>query len=160
MHGTAEAFKKTIMDELLVEVDLNVLEKGLMEKYLEAPEDKAVEITNCLNQAKDRLAKNDDNRRAIKCLGRVIPLFDKHEFWSTQPVMRCYEPIGKINEPVEHKTLSDVQQEGIALPQQYQWCEIDMEDKAVAMELYDLLTNHYVEDDGGNFRFDYSMEFL
>ena len=35
-----------------------------------------------------------------------------------------------------------------------------MEDKEVAMELYDLLTNHYVEDDGGNFRFDYSMEFL
>jgi glycylpeptide N-tetradecanoyltransferase len=26
--------------------------------------------------------------------------------------------------------------------------------------LYELLTNHYVEDDGGNFRFDYSIEFL
>lgn len=28
------------------------------------------------------------------------------------------------------------------------------------MELYNLLSSHYVEDDGGNFRFDYSVEFL
>jgi glycylpeptide N-tetradecanoyltransferase len=35
-----------------------------------------------------------------------------------------------------------------------------MKDPAQAKELYDLLTNHYVEDDGGNFRFDYSVEFL
>lgn len=95
---------------------MNLLEKGLMEKYLESPEEKSVEITNCLNQVKERLQKTDTEKRAIKCLGRVIPLFDKHEFWSTQPVMRCYEPIGHINEPVEHKALSDVQQEGIALP--------------------------------------------
>ena len=55
MHGSAEQFKKTVMEEMLEEVPLNPLEKGLMEKYLEAPEDKAVEITNCLNQAKERL---------------------------------------------------------------------------------------------------------
>ena len=35
-----------------------------------------------------------------------------------------------------------------------------MKDPNQAKELYDLLTNHYVEDDGGNFRFDYSVEFL
>lgn len=35
-----------------------------------------------------------------------------------------------------------------------------MAKKDDAQELYELLTNHYVEDDGGNFRFDYSVEFL
>lgn len=35
-----------------------------------------------------------------------------------------------------------------------------MEDPSSAEEVYELLTNHYVEDDGGNFRFDYSKDFL
>lgn len=35
-----------------------------------------------------------------------------------------------------------------------------MNDPVQAQELYELLSNHYVEDDGGNFRFDYSVEFL
>jgi hypothetical protein len=35
-----------------------------------------------------------------------------------------------------------------------------MNDPNEAKELYELLSNHYVEDDGGNFRFDYSIEFL
>ena len=35
-----------------------------------------------------------------------------------------------------------------------------MQNPSEALELYDLLTNHYVEDEGANFRFDYSVEFL
>ena len=42
----------------------------------------------------------------------------------------------------------------------YHWCNVDMQKEEELSELYDLLTNHYVEDDGGNFRFDYSKEFL
>jgi glycylpeptide N-tetradecanoyltransferase len=38
----------------------------------------------------------------------VIPLFDHHEFWSTQPVMRVYNPIEKMNTPVEKKTVAEV----------------------------------------------------
>lgn len=90
----------------------------------------------------------------------MLPLFEKHEFWSTQPVMQCYEPIHKVNEPIEHKTLAEVAREPYSLPQEYNWCELDLTNKAEVDELYELLTEHYVEDDGGNFRFDYSREFL
>ena len=37
---------------------------------------------------------------------------------------------------------------------------MDIKNPEQAQELYELLSNHYVEDDGGNFRFDYSVEFL
>lgn len=74
--------------------------------------------------------------------------------------MRVYDPIGEINKPVEVKHLSEVSKEPLELPNEYQWCTVDMTNQDSAKELYDLLTNHYVEDDGGNFRFDYSMEFL
>ena len=37
---------------------------------------------------------------------------------------------------------------------------MDLNDEAVAQEVYDLLTFHYVEDTEGKFRFDYSIDFL
>ena len=96
----------------------------------------------------------------MKCLNRVIPLFEKHDFWSTQPTMKVFEPIGTTCGPIEQKHVNDIGKEGLALPDGYTWCSVDMTQKETALELYDLLTNHYVEDDGGSFRFDYSVEFL
>jgi glycylpeptide N-tetradecanoyltransferase len=157
MHGTEQNFRDTVVNKMLDEVPLNKLEKSLVEKYLENPQACAEQVTETLKKAKNRLV---DDKRACKQLGRVIPLFDKHDFWSTQPVMRVYEPIGEVNKPVEEKHLSEVQKEPLELPNEYQWCTVDMTNKESATELYDLLTNHYVEDDGGNFRFDYSMDFL
>lgn len=87
-------------------------------------------------------------------------MFEKHEFWSTQPVMRINDLMGQFNEQIDTRTLADIDKTPLALPEPYEWCEVDMKDPVQAKELYDLLTNHYVEDDGGNFRFDYSMEFL
>lgn len=157
MHGTQESLRDTVLNDLLKEVPLNKLEQELVKKHLENPQECATQVTDTLKRARTRL---QDDRRAIKHLNRVIPLFDKHEFWDTQPVMRCYNPIGEINKPIENKTLDDVSKEGLDLPNEYQWCTVDMEKAEAVEELYDLLTNHYVEDDGGNFRFDYSREFL
>ena len=74
--------------------------------------------------------------------------------------MRVYEPIGQFNEQIDNRTLADISETPLPLPESYEWCVVDMKDPNQAKELYDLLTNHYVEDDGGNFRFDYSVEFL
>lgn len=46
------------------------------------------------------------------------------------------------------------------MPKEYSWVELDMFNEKDVEEVYDLLTKHYVEDDGGNFRFNYSREFL
>lgn len=121
------------------------------------PQDCAMKVTDLLTKAKNRL---HENRRAVRQLSKVIPLFDKHEFWSTQPVMRVNEPIGQFNEQIDNRVLSDISKTPLPLPESYEWCVVDMKDPNQAKELYDLLTNHYVEDDGGNFRFDYSVEFL
>ena len=101
-----------------------------------------------------------DNRRAQKILDRVLPLFEYHEFWSHEPVMRIYEPVDKMHHPIEQKKVSEISKEPYALPEGFNWCVVDMTNEAEALELYNLLSNHYVEDDGGNFRFDYSIDFL
>jgi len=53
-----------------------------------------------------------------------------------------------------------VQAEEIALPENFEWCTVDLGNDEQATEVYNLLTNHYVEDTEGKFRFDYSIDFL
>jgi len=48
----------------------------------------------------------------------------------------------------------------LGLPEGYEWSIVDLSSQKESQELYNLLTGHYVEDDGGSFRFDYSIEFL
>jgi glycylpeptide N-tetradecanoyltransferase len=42
----------------------------------------------------------------------------------------------------------------------FEWVTMDLEDEAQLDEVYDLLTNHYVEDKDATFRFRYSPSFL
>ena len=43
-------------------------------------------------------------------VGKLIPLFDKHDFWFTQPVPKYFEQVkmSEYDQPVEVKTLDDV----------------------------------------------------
>ena len=50
--------------------------------------------------------------------------------------------------------------ESLPLPDGYNWCIVSLEDDSQALEVYNLLTKHYVEDSEGKFRFDYSIAFL
>ncbi len=62
--------------------------------------------------------------------------------------------------PIESRVLADVRPTPLKLPPAFQWSECDMRNPTVASEVYDLLTENYVEDDDCMFRFDYSREFL
>jgi glycylpeptide N-tetradecanoyltransferase len=90
--------------------------------------------------------------------------------------------------PLEEKKLTDVQKEPYTMMTGYKWDTIDMTDakqvtraRLVTLcyvarpdiahltsrsapyqveEVYQLLSNHYVEDDDAQFRFDYSRDFL
>jgi hypothetical protein len=63
---------------------------------------------------------------------------------------------GPVDEP---KTVDQVRQEPYTLPAPYMWVSVDVTDPKELDEVYDLLYNHYVEDDDNMFRFDYSRKY-
>lgn len=87
----------------------------------------------------------------------------RHRFWETQPVGQFRDlgdtslPEGPIEAPTP---LSDVRRDPYNLPAQYEWTTCDIDDDHTCTEVYNLLTQNYVEDDENMFRFNYSMEFL
>ena len=84
-----------------------------------------------------------------------------HKFWNEQPVPSMDEKFDEeVNEAMENKTLDDVRKQPLLLPPQFEWVELDLTDDKEVDELYNLLANHYVEDDDNRFRFNYSKEFL
>ena len=151
-----------VVKELFEKSDLNLLESGLLDKYLSSDWQKMP--ANLAGLAKNILNKREGelSRRAKKDLEKAIALFDKHEFWSHQPVQTVYDLVEKedFNKPVEQKDVSEIREEPLNLPGGFVWSEIDMKDEDQVLELYHLLKNHYVEDSHGEFRFDYSTDFL
>ena len=83
MNGSVQGLRDILFKDWLEEVPLNKLEIMLLEKYLENPQEHSDEIANTLIKARERLRADDNGRRGVKCLERVIPLFEKHDFWST-----------------------------------------------------------------------------
>lgn len=82
------------------------------------------------------------------------------KFWKTQPVPAIDEDVERHGPIDDAKTVADVRQEPYALPGGFEWSTIDTTDADQLSEVYNLLTNNYVEDDDSMFRFDYSREFL
>ena len=97
--------------------------------------------------------------------GKRTSRMPSHEFWETQPVRQFGEDTSRGAElregPIDPpKLASETSESGGALPPGYEWCSCDMTDSRTQEEVYELLTNNYVEDDDAMFRFQYSQEFL
>lgn len=97
--------------------------------------------------------------------GKRTSRMPSHEFWETQPVRQFGEDTSRGAElregPIDPpKLASETNESGGALPPGYEWCSCDMTDSKTQEEVYELLTNNYVEDDDAMFRFQYSQEFL
>ena len=106
---------------------------------------------------------NKDNFRAMRQLDNLAPLYDAHDFWDSQPVPKAYETIddSMVDKAIDvEKTVQEVKAQPYNLPGGFVWANIDFSDKAQVQEVYELLTQNYVEDDDNMFRFDYSIEFL
>nr|KAF6431950.1 N-myristoyltransferase 2 [Rousettus aegyptiacus] len=112
------------------------------------------------------MQKLQDIQRAVELLSacqgpaRNIDEAAKHryQFWDTQPVPKLNEVVmshGAIEADKDH-----VRQEPYSLPQGFAWDTLDLGSAEVLRELYTLLNENYVEDDGNMFRFDYSPKFL
>jgi glycylpeptide N-tetradecanoyltransferase len=66
-----------------------------------------------------------------------------------------------IDKPIDvEKTVAEVKDQAFNLPAGFVWSDVDISDNAQAHEVYELLTQNYVEDDDNMFRFDYSVPFL
>lgn len=70
---------------LLSQIQLNPLEQGLIDRYLKDPDTVEKNMTNLLKKILD---KNSGDKYKSKLINKVIPLFEKHIFWDTQPVAR------------------------------------------------------------------------
>jgi len=118
--------------------------KPCVDDVIETPESKMESLQNLL--------KSMD-------LGEVLPSQPQKKewkFWDTQPVPKMGEKIVEVGKIEADKKV--VRQEPYSLPGMFEWSVLDLNNELQLEELYQLLTNHYVEDD--DFRFDYSAEFL
>lgn len=70
---------------MLSAIDLNALEIGLIERYMKDPETVEKNMTGLLKKI---LEKHGTTKWKAKMINKVIPLFDGHVFWDTQPVGR------------------------------------------------------------------------
>ena len=95
-------------------------------------------------------------------INKVLPLFDKHAFWDSQPVPRFteYLDVSMYDKPVVTQTIDEISKEPLKLPDGFEWSNLDLNNDEHANELYVLLNQHYVEDTNGKFRFDYQIPFL
>ncbi|WVF69076.1 glycylpeptide N-tetradecanoyltransferase [Kwoniella sp. CBS 6097] len=116
---------------------------------------KALKAADLMKILEGKLALG--NKAGTKDLG-------EHKFWKTQPVPQfsSVSSRGMIEEgPIDpHKTPAEVKQEPGSLPSGFVWSLIDIKNEEQCREVYDLLSENYVEDDDAMFRFKYSKEFL
>ena len=100
---------------------------------------------------------------AKKSVQKVAPLYDTHDFWDSEPVPKV------TDEPKEDdfdksidvdKKVDEIRADPLDIPPGFTWCNVNIEDDVECGEVYDLLTQNYVEDDDNMFRFDYSVKFL
>lgn len=113
--------------------------------------DKASQILKLLEQLGRMTASDDEEASRGK----------EHKFWQTQPVVHTdageAESDGPINPSVSP---SKVPREPQSLPEEFDWCTVDLENPQEQTELYQLLNLNYVEDQESLFRFDYPVNFL
>jgi len=86
-----------------------------------------------------------------------------HAFWKTQPVPSFDEMANKDqikDGPIKEIDVDKVDKSPSPMYPGFEWVTMDLEDEKQLDEVYELLTNHYVEDKDATFRFKYSPSFL
>ncbi|KAJ1604994.1 N-myristoyltransferase [Cryptosporidium canis] len=96
-------------------------------------------------------------------MNSAVDAIKPHKFWNTQPVVQNNDdsPEDYSFGPIEIEPDS-FRKEIYKLPEGFSWFDCDLWDieSQDFEDTYQLLKNHYVEDDDSQFRFNYSKEFL
>jgi glycylpeptide N-tetradecanoyltransferase len=96
--------------------------------------------------------------------GKNVKDMASHAFWKTQPVP-SFEEMATSKEKIEEGPIKEIDIEKVdknpsPMYPGFEWVTMDLEDEKELEEVYELLTNHYVEDNEAMFRFRYSPSFL
>ncbi|KAI9832590.1 MAG: glycylpeptide N-tetradecanoyltransferase [Phylliscum demangeonii] len=83
-----------------------------------------------------------------------------YKFWQTQPVPRFDEESQIEEGPIKIINPEEVPKEPAPLIDGFKWVTMDLTNEKELEEVYELLSNHYVEDHDAMFRFSYSVPFL
>ena len=114
--GNQAAWGQDIKDRL-EGVDMNALESGLLDRYIQDPATCQKNVLS-LCQKLELKAEAADDKYSLKRLRKLIPLLMEHDFWSTQPVPKYFERFHEnlLNKPIETKTVAEVRQQPYDLP--------------------------------------------
>lgn len=93
--------------------------------------------------------------------GKNVKDMASYKFWQTQPVPRFGEQNEVIEEgPFKIVDIDQVPKQPGPLVEGFEWVTMDLTQDSELKEVYELLYGHFVEDDHGQFRFNYSVSFL
>lgn len=105
--------------------------------------------------------KDPKNKDQIKKFQEMAPLYEKHTFWDTQPVVHlATDKPGSKEGPIENKEVKEVKATPLQLPEGFEWSVVDLASDKDMEEVYDLLKENYVEDSDNMYRFKYTIPFL
>ncbi|KAJ5273439.1 hypothetical protein N7478_008564 [Penicillium angulare] len=128
---------------------------ALKSELASMPQDKAAEMLSNMDisQLLTGLSVGGKNQKDMA----------SYKFWQTQPVPRFDD--SKSKEAITQGPIKIIKPEEVSktpgpLVEGFEWCTLDLTDPEELKELYELLNNHYVEDDNAMFRFSYSQSFL
>ncbi|CAJ0909925.1 12532_t:CDS:2 [Entrophospora sp. SA101] len=108
----------------------------------------------------DNVTVDDTTKTVVKKVRLLVNQLALWDAINPQPTTSANEVIEK-NEAIEKNTPHDeIRKEPYNLPKEFEWTSLELNNEDELKELYNLLTNNYVEDDDAMFRFDYSPEFL
>ena len=129
--------------------DNTIEEEKEIKEELKSPE--FTEYIQCFKNKNTQELMNDPKYAALS---------KTHKFWDTQPVLKPGE-VAQTSGPLQQSIAIDlVPKELTKLPENFTWREIDLMNELDIKDIYQLLYENYVEDDDGQFRFNYSTQFL
>jgi glycylpeptide N-tetradecanoyltransferase len=104
--------------------------------------------------------KLEDIMTGLAASGKNVKDMGSYKFWGTQPVPKFGET-GELKEgPLKEIDPEQVPKEPGPLVDGFEWVTMDLLDEKQLQEVFELLYGHFVEDDEGMFRFNYSKPFL
>jgi glycylpeptide N-tetradecanoyltransferase len=114
------------------------------------------------SQAADALKKLrlEDIMTGLASSGKNVKDMGSYKFWGTQPVPKFGETEEIKEGPFKIIDPEQVPKEPGPLVDGFEWVTMDLTDDDEIKEVFDLLYGHFVEDDEGMFRFNYSKSFL
>ena len=139
------------------------LSPGMLEQLLEMNPSLRGEVAGMdKEKAADALKKLDVSSllTGMSINGKNQKDMASYKFWQTQPVPRFDEPQNQEDGEIKRIDPSKVLEEPRALLEGFEWVTMDLENEEELTEVYELLYGHYVEDEGSQFRLEYSAPFF